>query len=306
MTAPGSKNVAKKQHLCLPVGKSSGIFSHGMDSVRRSGARGREASFGERPAASASTRDVRKKENHMKWSRWIVLSIAAFGALAANAAEPRLSAPRVARVSAISARNAADELDVAPPMATAPRAAITPHAPVHYRLATWDIWGGTATGYVYSPGACDYTPPCVNHLWDGYVQTPHRCYGPHMHHRRLHGCSDCGASAGCNSCGSANSCGCSGHASLLKRAHGWHFGGKIYGGCSSCGSIAPSCGCDGVGGKSSDTAPSPAPAPQDVESPPAPMPSAEGEFQDYELPPEKASRGKRYRGFTFPESSLQR
>jgi hypothetical protein len=247
----------------------------------------------------------------MKWSRWIVFSVASFGAIAVYGAEPRLSAPRVARVSATSARYAVDEGDVAPPMNTAPRAAITPHAPVHYRTATWDIWGGTATGYVYSPGVCDYTPPCVNHLWDGYEQRPHRCNPIHVHQCGMRGCGQCGsgacgASAGCDTCGSANSCGCGGHASLLKRAHGWHFGGKIYGDCSSCGTIAPSCGCDGMGGKFYDNAPAPAPAPRDVDSPAAPMPTADGELPEFEVPAEKAARGRRVRGFTWPESSLQR
>lgn len=254
----------------------------------------------------------------MKWSRWIVLSIVAFGALAVNGAEPRLIAPRVARVSATSAQDAVEEGATASPMATAPRAAITPHAPVHYRHATWDIWGGTATGYVYTPGACDYTPPCVNHLWDGYEQRPLRCDGIHMH-----GCGGRHGCGGCNGCGMSSSCGCGGHASILKRAHGWHFGGKICG-CSSCGTIAPSCAapscaaptcaapnCGYDGGKLYD-APA-APAANDVESPPAPMPTADGDLPEYEVPAptfesprsEKAARSRR-RGFTGPESSLQR
>ena len=253
----------------------------------------------------------------MKWSRWIVFSLASFGAVAANAVEPRLNAPRLARVPVTPARYAVDDPAVPTPATAAPRAAITPHAPVHYRSATWDIWSGTATGYVYSPGACDYTPPCVNHLWDGYVQTFHRCHPVHMHghHCRMHGCDACGSAggvfAGCDSCGSGSSCGCGGHASLLKRAHGWHFGGKVYGGCYSCGSIAPSCGCDAIDGKSYDNAPSPAPAPpapSDAVAPPTPMPTADSDLPDYEAPAlEKAARGKqRLRGYTWPENSLQR
>jgi hypothetical protein len=239
---------------------------------------------------SARTKEVWKKEYHMKWSGWIVFSLAA-GVAGLNAAEPRLAPPRLARVSVSSVRFA-DELNQAPPAAAAPSAAITPHAPVHYRQASWDIWSGTATGYVYAPGACDYTPPCVNHLWDGYEQKPLRCYGIHMHGgcRGMYGCG------GCDSCG--------GHGSLLKRAHGWHFGGKVYGGCSSCGDIAPSCGCDGIGGKGSyDVAPAPA------DGPPAPMPDAGGDAPKAEAPapaPEKTTRGHRLRGFTWPESSLQR
>lgn len=249
----------------------------------------------------------------MKWSGWIVFSLAAALAVAMNAAEPRLVAPRLAKVSVYSARLAADDVKEAPPAAATRPAAVTPHAPVHFRQASWDIWSGTATGYVYAPGACDYTPPCVNHLWDGYVQRPHRCDGIHMHGgcRGMHGCGGCGG------CGSASSCGCGGHCSILKRAHGWHFGGKVYGGCSSCSDIAPSCaapscGCEAIGGKGSyDTGPAPPAAP------PAPMPTADdGEAPMAEAPkPEapapdpaldEASRGQRLRGFTWPESPLQR
>ena len=232
----------------------------------------------------------------MKWSGWIVFSLAAIGAAAINAAEPRPVPPRLARVAVTSARFAEEPKD-APPAAAAPRAVITPHAPVHYRQASWDIWGGTTTGYVYAPGACDYTPPCVNHLWDGYEQRPHRCSGIHMHGgcRGLHGCG------GCNTCGSAPSGGCGGHCSLLKRAHGWHFGG-----CSSCGDIAPSCaapscGCDSKGSYDMGPAPADAPAP--------PMPTADGDGPSAEIPapaPEKTTRGQRLRGFTWPDSSLQR
>ena len=231
----------------------------------------------------------------MKWSGWIVFSLASALAVALNAAEPRPVSPRLARVSV--ARYTADDLR-APPAANVP-ATITPHAPVHYRLASWDIWSGTGTGYVYSPGACDYTPPCVNHLWDGYEQRPHRCHPIHMHGgcRGMHGCGGCEAS-----------CGCGGHVSLLKRAHGWHFGGKIWkGGCSSCGDIAPSCaapscGYDVSGKGSYDALP--------ADGPPVPMPEAGGDdAPKVEAPaplPEKAARGRRLRGFSGPESSLQR
>ena len=27
-------------------------------------------------------------------------------------------------------------------------------------------------GYVYSPGACDYSPPCIWNLWGGYFSNP--------------------------------------------------------------------------------------------------------------------------------------
>ena len=240
----------------------------------------------------------------MKWSGWIVFSFAAAFAVAMNAAEPRLVSPRLAKVSVNSARFA-EEPSEAPPAAAPRPAGITPHAPVHFRQATWDIWSGTATGYVYAPGACDYTPPCVNHLWDGYEQRPHRCYPPHMHGgcRGQHGCSSCGNGGGCDTCGSG------GHCSMLKRAHGWHFGGKVWSGCSSCSDIAPSCaapscGCDGKGSYDAGPAPADAPAP-----PAPPMPTADGDAPTLDAPvppPEKTTRGQRLRGFTWPESPLQR
>ena len=51
--------------------------------------------------------------------------------------------------------------------------------------------GGYGDGYIYSPGACDCPPPCIWHLWAGYVQIPKRCY-PYGHHGRRN-CND-----GCN------------------------------------------------------------------------------------------------------------
>lgn len=248
----------------------------------------------------------------MKWSGWIVVSLAAAVAVAAHAAEPRGVPARLARTSTSLTRFAEE------PKAAADAAApITPHAPVHYRQATWDIWSGTATGYVYAPGACDYTPPCVNHLWDGYEQRPLRCYGPQRHCHGMHGCGSCGG-GGCGSCGAASSCGCGGgHCSLLKRAHGWHFGGRVSG-CSSCSDIAPSCGAPTCAAPSC-AAPScgceasgnrydaPAPTPSDAPAPPAPKPVAGGEDPTVELPMlEKTTRGNRLRGFTWPDNSLQR
>jgi len=251
----------------------------------------------------------------MKWSAWIVFSLVALGAMAANGAEPSRLPPRLTRVPVIPARYAAED-QKAEDQKPAPAANVTPHTPVHYKLATWDIWSGTSTGYVYAPGACDYTPPCVNHLWDGYVQMPHRCYPPT--HGGRHGCGHggCGSCGSCNSCGLGSSCGC-GHPSMLRRAHGWHFGSKV--GCSSCGVIAPSCGqptcaaptcaapsC-GFDGKDYDMGPAPAPAP---DAPPAPMPDAGGEEPKAEAatsdPTPEMTRGRRLRGFTWPESSLQR
>ena len=224
--------------------------------------------------------------------RWTVFSLAALCAAASTAAEPRKN-PRLLPTQVVSATLARQDAAAA----TTPAAPVTPHAPVHYRLAG-DIWGGTHAGYVYAPGSCDYTPPCVNHLWDGYEQRPLRCYPPQMH---AHGCRGSGGWGGCDSCGMADSCGC-----RTKRAHAWHFGGKMWN-CNSCGDIAPSCGCEGYDGKG--MAPSPTPASADA--PPAPMPEAESDGSALQYPPapvpDKAARGYRLRGYhTWPSSSMQR
>jgi len=58
-------------------------------------------------------------------------------------------------------------------------------------------WPVPYDGYVYSPGACDWSAPCTKHLWDGYVQCPLRC---HPHHHCARGCKSCGINAGCQSC----------------------------------------------------------------------------------------------------------
>lgn len=103
------------------------------------------------------------------------------------------------------------------------------------------------TGYVYGPGSCDSTPPCVDHLWDGYCQRPHRC-GGHHHGRHfrggcgfaVQGCSSCGTSAdvgcasGCDSgCGVAMKChGCKLHA----------FKQRFASNCDSCATSCDTCG----------------------------------------------------------------
>lgn len=88
--------------------------------------------------------------------------------------------------------------------------------------------------YVYYPGACDYTPPCVNHLWANYCQVPRRCKPPHHHHFGQH-CGGFGSACGCQPC-QASACGC-GH-----DCHGFRLHGRKSCGCDlGCG--APSCGC---------------------------------------------------------------
>jgi len=42
---------------------------------------------------------------------------------------------------------------------------------------------GNDGGYVYSPGACDYSPPCVWNLWGGYFSNPCRCHNHHWLHK---------------------------------------------------------------------------------------------------------------------------
>jgi hypothetical protein len=66
-------------------------------------------------------------------------------------------------------------------------------------------------GYVYSPGACDYSPPCIDHLWNGYAQWPKRCNPYHgLFNRCGNGCDNgcgCGNMVGCGKgCGCAPSC----------------------------------------------------------------------------------------------------
>ena len=114
-------------------------------------------------------------------------------------------------------------------------------------------WNGEHqyTGYVFGPGSCDHTPPCVDHLWDGYCQRPHRCGGHHHHHFR--GC--CGvqmgygvASGGCSTCSTGADVGCAtGCGFGFAKCHGCflHSGKHRYTGLS--------CGCntcgDACGGK---------------------------------------------------------
>lgn len=71
---------------------------------------------------------------------------------------------------------------------------------------------GFGPGYVPGYGIdysgwnnCNCSPPCTAHLWQGYVQTPRRCY-PGKHHGRCGQCGTCdnGASfgnGGCEACG---------------------------------------------------------------------------------------------------------
>jgi hypothetical protein len=106
----------------------------------------------------------------------------------------------------------------------------------HGAMIAATAWNGEHqyTGYVYSPGACDHTPPCVNHLWDGYCQNPCRCR-PHGHHFHR----GCGHHMGCSTCNSGcNMGGCHGC-----RLHGLrHFGGSSCGCETACNTCDTGCG----------------------------------------------------------------
>jgi hypothetical protein len=91
-------------------------------------------------------------------------------------------------------------------------------------------------GYVFGPGSCDYTPPCVDHLWDGYCQRPCRC-GHHHGHRLFNHCGGGGHSAGCATCGDN-------YASCDSGCHGCRLHGRRHhGGCETSVSTCDN-GCD--------------------------------------------------------------
>jgi hypothetical protein len=154
------------------------------------------------------------------------------------------------------------------------------------------------TGYVFGPGSCDYTPPCVDHLWDGYCQRPCRC-GHHHGHGLFNHCGRCGGgNGGCSTCGQSyascdsgggchgcrlhgghhnrGGCGCetsvstcdSGNSGCGMGHFGKHMRAKCCGWfnnvCSSfdggmgCGCAAP-IGNGGMGGNGAETVPTPAP-----------------------------------------------
>jgi len=88
-------------------------------------------------------------------------------------------------------------------------------------------------GYVYSPGACDYSPPCIWNLWGGYFSNPCRC---HNHHGLLKHC-------GCNACGD---CGNGGGGAACGGGHHCHLFQKLCGqgcGCGTSCTASTSCGC---------------------------------------------------------------
>lgn len=192
--------------------------------------------------------------------------------------------------------------------ATAQPERVGSETPIHFRQATWNIWAGTYNGYVYAPDVCDYRPPCIDHLWDGYCQHPLRCDGLHWggmwggrcghcgifgHHGRCgkFGHHGCGKSVGCDSCvAKAPDCGiaakssCGAEPSCDCGGHGWHIGHhwngfghkcrhmwhrtKAHWSCACGTDVGCACGVDAKGGYS-------APLPAGDAPPPAPLPDAE-------------------------------
>lgn len=102
-------------------------------------------------------------------------------------------------------------------------------------------------GYVYGPGTCDCSPPCIWNLWNGYFQNPCRCHNHHCHLFHKH--------CGCNACDGDGGCGGHGHGLHGKLfGHGWCCANSCSSG--SCGCAAPTCstpsadcGCKPVCGK---------------------------------------------------------
>jgi|GEM_PF-3433232 len=191
---------------------------------------------------------------------WILATTTAFVAVAglagaASAAEPWSSPPPKSGGMRGSSPRAqvfptafawANSMRQEAPLTPVPRPAVAGHAHIGQQSPDERVDEGATiaatawnhehqyNGYVYSPGACDHTPPCVDHLWNGYCQRPHRCFS-HGHHFHRH----CGMRmGGCSSCGDDGGCGCGhGHGALFGGCHGCRLHGHRH--ARSCG--APAC-----------------------------------------------------------------
>lgn len=107
-------------------------------------------------------------------------------------------------------------------------------------------WHDHGFGYVYGPGACDYSAPCTDWLWSGYHHEYCRC----KPFSGWHGRGRCGH---CGHCGHGGHCGLRGHRGCGCSHHNDCGCGKSAG-CAvqapDCGlkapacDAAPKCGCD--------------------------------------------------------------
>ncbi|QDU29162.1 hypothetical protein ETAA8_42690 [Anatilimnocola aggregata] len=194
---------------------------------------------------------------------WILASataLVAVAGLAGHAAEPwsnpqvRSSAARTPVFPAAHAWVNSMRQETAAPTAPALAPAITGHAGVGMNSPREVIGDGAMisqtswnhehqyTGYVFGPGSCDYTPPCVDHLWNGYCQRPHRCHGHGHRHCHLRG--SCGiATSGCATCDTGSAASCDSGCGVARSCHGCflHSGRHRYTGLS-CGNSCSSCG----------------------------------------------------------------
>lgn len=104
-------------------------------------------------------------------------------------------------------------------------------SPASHQSAHSHVWQEVAAGaQVYQIGSCDFTPPCVDHLWSGYSQNPHRC--------NMHGHHGCGNRYGLGNC--AGSCGI-GYGGFCGKSHGCTSCGSPACGTPACGTVVPSC-----------------------------------------------------------------
>jgi hypothetical protein len=198
----------------------------------------------------------------MRTWMWPALAAAVITTNLAPAAEP-WNLPQLRGSPQGFARNAAWRQEAATPAPArppAPMPAVTGHSGIGVGSSHSAIGSGVAsgsvisqtawnnehiyTGYVFGPGSCDHTPPCIDHLWDGYCQRPRRCGHHHglFHH---HG-GGCGQSAGCATCGdNVATCdtGCHGFRLHGFRRHGCGMS------CSTCDTCSDACGCGGGFGK---------------------------------------------------------
>lgn len=112
-------------------------------------------------------------------------------------------------------------------------------------------FGGTVPmhgyGYVFGPGSCDCSPPCIWGLWTGYYQNPKRCHPGHHGGRHCGGCGQCGDCCGLFGRGRCGDCGVSCGASACGAPA---CGAPVS--CNapvSCGATVSDCGCKPVCGK---------------------------------------------------------